>query len=109
MADTQHRERPERKRVTATSPDASAARNLRNAGVGCALPTQRHMQTRSTILGKARAAGTALALMIGLGSASALSAQTPAERTSVFFGDSLTAGYGLPDPDTQSYPAVIQR
>jgi acyl-CoA thioesterase-1 len=26
----------------------------------------------------------------------------------VFFGDSLTAGYGLADPDTQSYPAQIQ-
>jgi acyl-CoA thioesterase-1 len=32
----------------------------------------------------------------------------PAERTLVFFGDSLTAGYGLADPDTQSYPAQIQ-
>ncbi len=30
------------------------------------------------------------------------------ERTIVFFGDSLTAGLGLPDPDTQSYPALIQ-
>jgi acyl-CoA thioesterase-1 len=27
----------------------------------------------------------------------------------VFFGDSLTAGYGLADPSTQSYPALIQR
>ena len=26
----------------------------------------------------------------------------------MFFGDSLTAGLGLPDPDTQSYPALIQ-
>ncbi len=26
----------------------------------------------------------------------------------MFFGDSLTAGFGLPDPDTQSYPALIQ-
>jgi acyl-CoA thioesterase I len=31
------------------------------------------------------------------------------ERTIVFFGDSLTAGYGLADPDTQSYPAQIQQ
>ena len=31
------------------------------------------------------------------------------ERTIVFFGDSLTAGYGLTDPDTQSYPAQLQR
>jgi acyl-CoA thioesterase-1 len=27
----------------------------------------------------------------------------------VFFGDSLTAGYGLHKPDEQSYPALIQR
>jgi acyl-CoA thioesterase-1 len=31
------------------------------------------------------------------------------DRTIVFFGDSLTAGYGLADPDTQSYPAQIQK
>ncbi len=29
-------------------------------------------------------------------------------RTIVFFGDSLTAGYGLPDPAAQAYPALIQ-
>ena len=29
-------------------------------------------------------------------------------HTLVFFGDSLTAGYGLDDPDTQAYPALIQ-
>src|SRR5688572_8761017 len=29
-------------------------------------------------------------------------------RTIVFFGDSLTAGYGLSDPGSQSYPALIQ-
>src|SRR5580658_8683338 len=28
-------------------------------------------------------------------------------RTIVFFGDSLTAGYGLDDPGAQSYPALI--
>ncbi|MCX2481547.1 arylesterase [Pedobacter sp. MC2016-15] len=27
----------------------------------------------------------------------------------VFFGDSLTAGYGLQQPDEQSFPALIQR
>jgi acyl-CoA thioesterase-1 len=31
------------------------------------------------------------------------------ERTIVFFGDSLTEGYGLADPDTQSYPAQVQQ
>ncbi|HZZ20972.1 MAG TPA: arylesterase [Opitutaceae bacterium] len=30
-------------------------------------------------------------------------------RTVVFFGDSLTAGYGLADPDTESYPSQVQR
>jgi len=35
-------------------------------------------------------------------------AQAQGPRTIVFFGDSLTAGYGLADPDTQSYPALIQ-
>ncbi|MBS0662346.1 MAG: arylesterase [Verrucomicrobia bacterium] len=30
-------------------------------------------------------------------------------RVLVFFGDSLTAGYGLDDPDTESYPALIQQ
>lgn len=30
-------------------------------------------------------------------------------RTVVFFGDSITFGFGLPDPDAQSYPALIQR
>ena len=32
-----------------------------------------------------------------------------ASRTIVFFGDSLTAGYGLDDPDTESYPAIFQQ
>lgn len=35
-----------------------------------------------------------------------LSAADP--RTLVFFGDSLTAGYGLDDPATQAYPALVQ-
>jgi acyl-CoA thioesterase-1 len=37
-------------------------------------------------------------------------AQTPpaTQRTILFLGDSLTAGYGLPDPATQAYPALIQ-
>jgi acyl-CoA thioesterase-1 len=29
-------------------------------------------------------------------------------HTLVFFGDSLTAGYGLESPDSESYPALIQ-
>ncbi len=34
-------------------------------------------------------------------------AETP--RTIVFFGDSLTAGYGLDDPAEDAYPALIQK
>lgn len=30
-------------------------------------------------------------------------------RTIVFFGDSLTAGYGLANPGAESYPALIQK
>lgn len=30
-------------------------------------------------------------------------------RTIVFFGDSLTAGYGLADPAVEAYPALIQK
>jgi acyl-CoA thioesterase-1 len=31
------------------------------------------------------------------------------QHTVLFFGDSLTAGYGLADPDTESYPAQVQK
>lgn len=30
-------------------------------------------------------------------------------RKFLFFGDSLTAGYGLASPDIESYPALIQK
>jgi acyl-CoA thioesterase I len=49
-----------------------------------------------------------LLLFVGsLGFAAALSAATP--HTLVFFGDSLTAGYGLNDPSSDAYPALIQQ
>lgn len=35
-------------------------------------------------------------------------AKAKSNKTVLFFGDSLTAGYGLDDPETESYPAVIQ-
>ena len=41
-------------------------------------------------------------------SASAWAAEPTAKRTILIVGDSLTAGYGLPDPATQSYPALLQ-
>jgi acyl-CoA thioesterase-1 len=50
----------------------------------------------------------ALALALGTAIAGLVPAASADERTIVFFGDSLAAGYGLPDPDTQSYPALIQ-
>jgi acyl-CoA thioesterase-1 len=37
------------------------------------------------------------------------SARAAETRTVVFLGDSLTAGYGLADPASEAYPAVIQR
>ncbi len=48
---------------------------------------------------------------LGLAAAAAglCSAAPAGERTLVFFGDSLTAGLGLPDPDTEAYPARIQQ
>jgi acyl-CoA thioesterase-1 len=33
----------------------------------------------------------------------------PPEKTIIFFGDSLTAGYGLADPAAEAYPALIQK
>jgi acyl-CoA thioesterase-1 len=47
-----------------------------------------------------------LCLFFGL---SSLAAQTNAPKNILFLGDSLTAGYGLPDPVTQAYPALIQQ
>jgi acyl-CoA thioesterase I len=39
------------------------------------------------------------------GSSSSAAAET---KTLLFFGDSLTAGYGLEDPATEAFPAVVQ-
>lgn len=36
-------------------------------------------------------------------------AADPSPRTIVFFGDSLTAGYGLDDPGAQAFPALIEQ
>jgi acyl-CoA thioesterase-1 len=44
-----------------------------------------------------------------LGSVRAASASETPPRVILFLGDSLTAGYGLPDPATQAYPALIQK
>jgi acyl-CoA thioesterase-1 len=37
------------------------------------------------------------------------SLRADSRRTIVFFGDSITAGYGLADPAAEAYPALIQR
>lgn len=51
------------------------------------------------------AAGLAAFLVIA---AAATGAEPAPARTLVFFGDSLTAGYGLSDPAADAYPALIQ-
>ena len=48
----------------------------------------------------------AIALALLLGTLRCPGQGTP--HTLVFFGDSLTAGYGLADPDAESYPAQVQ-
>jgi acyl-CoA thioesterase-1 len=50
----------------------------------------------------------ALAAAVWLACALSAAAGDAPERCIVFFGDSLTAGYGLADPDTQSYPGRIR-
>jgi acyl-CoA thioesterase I len=44
-----------------------------------------------------------------LGSGLVASATETSPRVILFLGDSLTAGYGLPDPATQAYPALLQK
>lgn len=47
--------------------------------------------------------------LVSLHPASAATSAAPAPtRNILFLGDSLTAGYGLSDPVTQAYPALIQ-
>ena len=46
--------------------------------------------------------------IIGLLAGGLRAADSPEHRI-VFFGDSLTAGYGLEDPSAQAYPAIIQK
>jgi acyl-CoA thioesterase-1 len=51
----------------------------------------------------------AAVLLLALGLAARGAAQVPTVRTLLFFGDSLTAGYGLADQGAESYPAQIQK
>lgn len=52
-------------------------------------------------------AGLLLALALLSPSLPAAAPAAGAQRTVVFLGDSLTAGYGLPDPASEAYPALI--
>jgi len=55
---------------------------------------------------------TMFCLIVGLGRLSAAepaTAGTVAPRTIIFFGDSLTAGYGLDNPAAEAFPALIQK
>ncbi|MBL9215123.1 MAG: arylesterase [Opitutaceae bacterium] len=56
---------------------------------------------------KGQRLGFLAGLLLGLAAALAAPLRAAETRTLVFFGDSLTAGYGL-DPD-EAYPALIQR
>jgi acyl-CoA thioesterase-1 len=49
-----------------------------------------------------------LLVSIALGVATLLSAE-PTPKTILFYGDSLTAGYGLDDASTQAFPGLIQQ
>jgi acyl-CoA thioesterase-1 len=51
----------------------------------------------------------ALAVAAPLGAAETPTAKPAAMRTLVFFGDSLTAGFGLDEPGAESFPALIQK
>lgn len=71
------------------------------------MPANKGFQTAKAANGL-RLGTAALALVLGSGLLGLGAVPLRAERTIVFFGDSLTAGYGLDDPDTQSFPARIQ-
>jgi acyl-CoA thioesterase-1 len=49
------------------------------------------------------------AVLAGAALASAALAAEASPRTLVFFGDSITAGFGLDEPAEQAFPALIQR
>jgi acyl-CoA thioesterase-1 len=65
------------------------------------------MDKSPTIRRMRPALAAALAALL-LGVAAGAPAVPPATRTVLFFGDSLTAGLGLADPDAESYPAQVQ-
>lgn len=54
-----------------------------------------------------RALVSALSLFVSVFAFARTDASSP--RVILFLGDSLTAGYGLPDPANEAYPALIQQ
>lgn len=57
----------------------------------------------------AASAGRRLFLGVAACFAAAALARAAEPQTIIFFGDSLTAGYGLGDPSTEAFPALIQK
>jgi acyl-CoA thioesterase-1 len=75
--------------------------------VGPVLRTGRDPLGEQALLGKPlRTFFVFLAFLAALLPASAAPTET---KTILFFGDSLTAGYGLADPESEAYPALIQK
>jgi acyl-CoA thioesterase I len=109
MADTKHRVPTESKRDQALAVQwgERGARKMREVGIGFPIPTQIRPETARGAA-KPRLSAAALAIVLGSGLLGLGAGPVRAEHTIVFFGDSLTAGYGLDDPDTQSFPARIQ-
>jgi acyl-CoA thioesterase I len=88
---------------------ASGAKKLWNTGAGSPISFGTHMDAPFRNWARLLRIGlAAAALPLWAGSAGLDSTEAAGPRTIVFFGDSLTAGYGLRDPETQSYPALIQ-
>src|SRR5688572_3649977 len=54
-------------------------------------------------------AASALLSVVALRAAEPEAAPTRRTRTILFFGDSLTAGYGLSNPSADAYPALVQK
>jgi acyl-CoA thioesterase-1 len=111
MGDTKHGRQAERKRYEKENLKAPAELEICRMrrycapfgqGIGMHLANPSH-RVRPRIL------RAALAVILGIAFSPTSSAEAPAVRVLMFFGDSLTAGYGLQDPGTQSYPAQIQR
>jgi len=105
MADTQYALRARRKRdIHGRSPSRlENPRQMMYGGTAAMRPPPSHPLLRFVRL---RLGPAALALAAGL--LSARGSPAAAAHTIVFFGDSLTAGYGLADPDVESYPARVQ-